>query len=167
MLGIEPEDVTPSKFRALKTGIKQASAARVKNVSKDAPADRAGISVGDIILSVADIPIYSEYDLMRVVGLHAPEKEVEVVLWRHGRPKPFSLTYMPERGEQAYRRAVVVTKVASDSAAHLAGIQPGDFLAEVNRIPVQTPSEFHEATKALKGPVEVRLYEGRKILIGE
>lgn len=202
MLGIYPTDVTPSDFRKLETGLKQASAARVSNVTKDSPADRAGIMTKDLVLTVAGIPIYSEHDLMRVVGLHPPESEVEVGLWRAGRAKPFtvrvtlgkwpvwederiietsprfpawrgiSVDYPTGRRkyierEPNYRRAVVVTRVAPESAAHSAGVQPGVFIAEVNRIPVQTPGEFHEATKSLRGPVELRFYEGGRVVIGE
>jgi len=212
MLGIEPENVKPSDLRSLaqEQGIelKQSSAARVRSVVKDAPAYRAGIMENDIVLSVADIPIHSEYDLMRVVGLHAPESEVEVMVLRKHSPKPFpvkvtlgkwpvwederiietsprfpswrgiTVDYPTGRRKYSgpgdpYRRAVVVTKVVPDSIAHSAGIQPGVFITEVNRVPVQTPGEFRDATKSLRGPVELRLYddqrhyEGPKVVIGE
>jgi S1-C subfamily serine protease len=69
---------------------------------------------------------------------------------------------------------VVITKIAPDSvAARTDGLQPGVFITEVNRIPVQTPAEFHEATKSLRGPIELRLYDelrmndSRKLVIGE
>jgi serine protease Do len=210
MLGIEPNDVTPSEFRALRTGLKQASAAMVHGVTMDSPAFRAGIKVGDVLLSVADIPIYSDYDLMRVVGLHAPESEVDVVLWRkhHVRPitvkvtlgkwpvleeeriietsprfpnwRGLSVDYPTGRNKftpqppRPSPRAVVITKIVPDSvAARTDGLQPGVFITEVNRIPVQTPAEFHEATKSLRGPIELRLYDelrlndSRKLVIGE
>jgi len=209
MLGVQPEDLTPSRFRDLKTGLKQASAARVAGVTGDSPADRAGIRIGDVVLSVSNIPIYSDYDLMRVVGLHAPDTEVEVQLWRSGVPKPFSakvtlgkwpvmeedliietsprfpvwrglsIDYPTGRNKlmlappEPQRRAVVVTKIAQESvASRTDGLQPGTFIAEVNRIPVQTPGEFHDAVKSLRGNVELRVYDVRtndirKIVIPE
>jgi len=201
MLGVAPLTVTPAEFRSYGTGLKQASAARVERMAVDSPAQRAGIHVDDIILSVNDVPIYSDFDLMRVVGLHPPEDKVDIGIWRKDRGKITIETvlgkwpvmddegiiestprYAPWRGisvdyptgrkkyhrdDDRYRRAVVVTKVTADSAAESAGVQPGLFIAEVNRIPVQTPREFVEATKAARGPVELRLYEGGKITVAD
>lgn len=199
MLGVEPQSITPAEFRSYNTGLKQASAARVRHMAINSPAARAGIHVDDIILSVDDVPIYSDFDLMRVVGLHPPEDKVDIAIWRKDRGKITIETvlgkwpvfddegiiestprYAPWRGisvdyptgrkkyhrdDDPYRRAVVVTKVATDSVAESAGVQAGLFIAEVNRIPVQTPREFAEATKATRGPVELRLYEGGKITV--
>jgi serine protease Do len=201
VLGVAPATLTPTAFRDLRTGLKQSSAARIVSVTLDSPASRAGIVVGDVILSVEDIPIYTQFDLMRVVGLHPPGSEVAIEIWRSDRgrfvvkailgkwPIPedegiiettprfapwrgISVDYPTGRGKyhhttDPFRRAVVVTKVARDSAAQRAEIQPGVFITEVNRIPVQTPGEFAEATKSVRGPVELRLYEGGRITIGE
>ena len=202
MLGIEPLTETPSEFRARNTGVKQASAVLVNFVALDSPAHRAGILAGDVILSVGDVPVYSDSDLMRIVGSHPPESVVDAVVWR-GRGvglltlkvtlgkwsvmddegiiettpryapwRGISVDYSTGRkkyhpGDERYRRAVVVTKVAEGSPAQAAGIQPGVFISEVNRIAVNTPREFAEATKLTRGPVELRLYEGGKITIRE
>lgn len=202
VLGIlKPETMTPAAFRKLNTGVDQASAALVKSIQTDSPADRAGIRPLDIILKVGDVPIYSHTDLMRVVGLHPPESKVEITGWRADRGKftteailgkwpvrddigiiETTPRYAPWRGISVdystgrqryqavgdpYRRAVLVTKVAPGSAGRAAEIQPGTYISQVNRIPVQTPGEFAEATKSLRGPVELRLNEGGKIIIGE
>ncbi len=200
MLGVRPVTETPSEFRARNTGIKRASAVRADFVALDSPAHRAGIQQGDVILSVGDVPTYSNSDLMRIVGSHPPESVVDVVIWRSRGLLTLKVTlgkwsvmddegiiettprYAPWRGisvdystgrkkyqssDERYRRAVVVTKAAEGSPAQAAGIQPGVFISEVNRIAVNTPREFAEATKLTRGPVELRLYEGGKITLRE
>jgi serine protease Do len=202
MLGVSPSDVTPTAFRHLQTGVHQASAAEVQEITPDSPAARAGIMPGDILLSAAGETILSEYDLMRIVGLRAPETEVDVVAWRRGRSQPFTVRvklgkwpvrdderiietsprFAPWRGLSVdyptgrdkymkdgppFRRAVVITKVAADTPAFVAGLQPGIFVTEVNRIPVQTPGEFHDAVKLSRGSVNLKLLEGRTVVVGE
>lgn len=53
--------------------------------------------------------------------------------------------------------AVLVTDVKEDSPAHQAGLQPGDFVVQVNRTPVRTPAEFAAAVKQATGNVTLRL----------
>lgn len=85
VLGIEPSDVTPSEFRSLGIEADQGSAAKALNIIRDSPGDRAGIETEDVFLKIAGEPVLCESDLMRLVGLHAPETEIEVVVWRRGR----------------------------------------------------------------------------------
>lgn len=202
MLGIQPVDVLPTDFQRLGISAPQAAAAEAKLVQRDAPAERAGIEAGDVLLRVNDQPVLSDYDLMRLVGQYPPEAEVDILVWRQQRRgEPFTVRvklgkwpvqddlaeaivattprfapwrgltvdyptarakYSSDRleGSGPYRRAVVVLNVADDSPARAAELQPGDFISHVNRTPVQTPAEFHNAVKAATGPVTLRLYQG-------
>ncbi|MDP1798102.1 MAG: PDZ domain-containing protein [Planctomycetaceae bacterium] len=53
--------------------------------------------------------------------------------------------------------AVLVTEVREESPADQAGLQPGDFIVQVNRTPVRTPAEFAAAVKQATGNVTMRL----------
>ncbi len=199
MLGITPDDVTPKEFRLLGLVANQGSAARAETVIRDSPADRAEIESGDVFLRIAGEPVFSQHDLMRLVGLHAPESEIELLVWRKNHVEPFPVRvklgkwpvaddegiietnprFAPWRGlsvdyptgrekysrpdfaTPAYRRAVVVIKVADESPTRAAGLQPGNFISHVNRTPVQTPAEFHTALKSATGPVTLRLHPDR------
>ena len=208
MLGLVPMDVKPSEFRTLGIVANQGSAAKAGRISPDSPADRAGIEKDDVFLKIAGEPVFSDHDLMRLVGLHAPETELEVLVWRSGRELPFPVKiklgkwpvaddegiietnprFAPWRGLSVeyptgrlkwspepvhrdelppYRRAVLVCKVAAESFTHAAGLQPGVFISHVNKSPVQTPAEFHAAVKSSTGPVTLRLYEGRTVVVRE
>ena len=202
VLGMFPGDVTPSEFRRLGIVANQGSAAMALHITRDSPADRAGIEAEDVFLKIDGEPVLSDSDLMRLVGLHAPETELEVLVWRRGRDNPFSVKvklgkwpvlddegiietsprFTPWRGISVdhptgrarfssepgapYRRAVVVTKVINESPAVSAGLQPGDFISHVNKLAVQSPAEFHAAVKAAgSGPITLRLYEGRTVIV--
>ena len=212
MLGISsPRNLVPRELRERGiTGVTQASAALAPEISQGSPAERAGLRRGDVILRVGNETILSHYDLMRVVGLHAPESEVELSVCHVGLREPstirvrlgkwpvqddegiietkprftpwrgLSVDYPTGRGKYlkderfstTYRHAVVVTKVADDSAARTAGLQPGDFISHVNKTPVQTPAEFHAALNSATGPVTLRLHaerlnEGRTVIVRE
>ncbi|MBI1347942.1 PDZ domain-containing protein [bacterium] len=51
------------------------------------------------------------------------------------------------------QQAVLIRAVSADSVAQRAGLEPGLFVAMVNRTRVQTPDEFTAAVKGLTGPV--------------
>ncbi|MCX7394385.1 MAG: trypsin-like peptidase domain-containing protein [Planctomycetales bacterium] len=91
MLGIVPREISQLEFLNLNTGVDQASAARASLVASESPAYRAGIRSEDAILKIADQPVLSVRDLMRTVGLFEPESAVDVVVWRNGIDKPFTV----------------------------------------------------------------------------
>lgn len=207
MLGInQPSDVLPRDLRARNiSGVTQASAAIAPEVAIGSPAERAGLRRGDIILRVVDETILSHHDLMRIVGLHAPESEVDLLICHERQSEPTTVKvrlgkwpvqddegivetkprFEPWRGMSvdyptgrskylreermisAYRQAVVVTRVAEGSAARNAGLQPGDFIAFVNRTPVQTPSEFYAAVKNATGKVTLKHMDGKVTIVAE
>lgn len=51
----------------------------------------------------------------------------------------------------SYFDAVLVARVTQHAPAASAGLQEGDFISRVNRTPVTTPAEFHEAVRNLDG----------------
>ena len=82
MLGIAPAEIDTGRFASLRTGLPQQSAAVVHDVTQGSPAQLAGISSGDVILSVEGEPVRSVADLMRLVGLHGPDKTISIGVWR-------------------------------------------------------------------------------------
>jgi membrane-associated protease RseP (regulator of RpoE activity) len=65
-------------------GLSENQGVLVTEVSKDSPAEAAGLKAGDIILSVGDSKIDSPLDLMRLIRAHDPEDQVDVVVQRKG-----------------------------------------------------------------------------------
>lgn len=82
MLGIRPAEINGEDFVHLNTGLPQRSAAVVASVTPGSPASQAHILPNDVVVRVENEPVRSVADLMRLVGLHSPDSEIEVTLWR-------------------------------------------------------------------------------------
>ena len=61
--------------------------------------------------------------------------------------------------------AVAVSKILKKSRAELLELKQGDFITHVNKTPVQTPAEFHDAVTPLTGDVTLRLLDDRRIVV--
>ncbi len=81
-----------SKEVAESLGLPKARGALIRNVEVGAPADKAGLEPGDVILSFNERPIEKSSDLPRVVGDTRPGTKAPIVVWRKGAQKEFSIT---------------------------------------------------------------------------
>jgi len=81
-------------------GLSKPNGALVSNVEKNAPADKAGIQVSDVILKFGGKPVDSSSDLPRMVAAVKPGTKVVVELWRKGKSKQVTVEVaeMPEDG---------------------------------------------------------------------
>ena len=81
-----------SKEVAESLGLNKARGALVRNVEAGAPADKAGLEPGDIILSFNERAIEKSSDLPRIVGDTRPGSKVSLMVWRKGAQKELSIT---------------------------------------------------------------------------
>jgi serine protease Do len=81
-LGLFPQDLTPTI--AEKFGLKNTQGALVANVESGAPADKAGIERGDIILEFNGRKVNNADDLRNMVAQAAPGTNVDVRIFRDG-----------------------------------------------------------------------------------
>jgi serine protease Do len=81
-----------SKEVAESLGLNKARGALVRNIEVGAPADKAGLEPGDIILSFNDRAIEKSSDLPRIVGDTRPGSKVSLMVWRKGAQKELSIT---------------------------------------------------------------------------
>jgi serine protease Do len=182
-LGVSIQPVTKDIAESL--GLEGTDGALVSDTPEDGPARVAGISAGDVILSVNGEKVASPRELARMIGNMVPGTSVDVGLWRRGEARnvPVKLGTLP--GEQARASApetedrkesgvlegfgmtvapaddgkgVVVTDVASDGEAALRGVRAGDVIVSVNYEPVSNAAEIASA-------VEAATSDGRKSVL--
>jgi serine protease Do len=72
--------------------LEEEEGALVSSVEPDSPADRAGLHVGDVILSFADEQVEDARALPRMVGNTDKGDKVTVTVWRDGKRKSLEVT---------------------------------------------------------------------------
>jgi serine protease Do len=96
-LGITVQDVTQEVARAL--DLKEPRGGLVASVQPGGPADRAGLTSGDVILEVNGQPVEDGGELTRTIGRLQPGVEASLTVWRKGAQQTFEVT-LGDRGEQ-------------------------------------------------------------------
>ena len=84
-LGVSIQDVDQNTAKAL--DLPKSKGALVASVRPGEPADKAGIQVGDVIISVQGNSISDADELTRVIGEMSPGQEISISLWRNGKIK--------------------------------------------------------------------------------
>jgi len=65
---------------------------KLSGVMKDGPAEQAGLKSGDVIVSLADMPIANIYDYVRAINMLKAGETVKVAVLRDGNRSELSLT---------------------------------------------------------------------------
>ena len=102
-IGVQIDQV--SKEVAESLGLPKAQGALVRGVESGAPADKAGVEAGDIILKFDGKPINKSSDLPRLVGNIKPGTKAVVTVFRRGATRDLP---------------VVIAEVEADKPAHKA-----------------------------------------------
>ena len=170
-VGVTIQKVTPDLADSI--GLKQATGALVADVSKDGPADRAGIKTGDVITEFDHKDIKDSADLPLLVARTAPGKTVPVKILRNSKDMTLNvavgemkesrevvassregnlgLSVQPLTPELASNLGidktdgVVVTSVQPGSPGDDAGLQQGDVIAEINHKRIRSLADYNAA----------------------
>ncbi len=177
-LGISIQQVTDELAKGL--GLESAQGILVGSVVPESPAEKAGIMRGDVILSVDDKEVESIEQFRNYIASSPPGKKVKLLIVQDGKRRTVNveLGEMPGEKELATGKGkdrkidlgismkalgyydakrfgldgggVLVTDVEEGSIADRAGIRTNDVIMEVNRIPVETPSDVERAISRCK-----------------
>ena len=168
LLGVNIQDVTPEI--AATFGLPGNSGALVSQVSPDSAAERAGIQIEDVIVSINGTRLRDSGSLKNAIGLLPPGESVAVGLIRDGReqtvtavlgelapprplrrrlrrrkqPSSMPCSRAPSSSTTRARTACpasLVARVDPGSPAAERGLRPGDVITKVNRVRVRTLAE--------------------------
>ena len=186
LLGVRIQDLTPDIVAAL--GLQVSAGAVVSSVEPGSPAERAGIEAGDIIVAVDGTAVESATDLRNTIALTRAGTEVAIGLVRDNRRLDYDVTLGSaqalagnEPGEQAdtssvlegaelsnnaagQEPGVLVTAVIEGSRASRNGLEAGDIITAVNRMPVSSPAELRAMLESNTGAVAMNVKRGNQEL---
>jgi serine protease Do len=170
-LGVVIQKVTPEIAGPL--GLDKSRGALVAEVSKDGPADRAGIKVGNVIVEYDDKEIKDSADLPIFVASTSVDKKVRLKVLRDGQEVTLTVTVGELKEEKALVSAresgklgltvqnvtpqladslgldlvegTVIVAVEPGSPADEAGLQRGDVVLEIDRKPIRDAGNYLKA----------------------
>jgi len=79
-LGVSIQELTPELAKGF--GLKEPRGVLIADVVKDSPADRAGLTSGDVLVEFDGKRVDTPQDLQKIVAATAPGKGVPVKVWR-------------------------------------------------------------------------------------
>ena len=87
-IGVQIQPVTKEDADAF--GLGAPRGALVNGVEKDAPAAKAGIEIGDIIIKADGRDVKSSNELPRIISSVRPGTKITITVWRKGAQKDFA-----------------------------------------------------------------------------
>jgi len=177
-LGVQIQDVDEGLAEGL--GLKSQRGALVSDVVAESPAEKAGIEVGDVIVSFNDREVDDARDLGRLVGESDSNERAKVAVWRNSERielkvrlgdaetstmvanseknfKDLGLALSPltddlrnRLGVEASTTGVVVLEVDPRGAAAKQGLRRGDVLVQADRKPVKSPGDLQATLRNAK-----------------
>jgi serine protease Do len=89
-IGVQIQPVT--KEDAESFGLGAPRGALVNGVEKDAPAAKAGVEIGDIIIKVDGREVKSSNELPRIISVVRPGTKINLTVWRKGSQRDITVT---------------------------------------------------------------------------
>jgi serine protease Do len=105
-IGVQIEPVT--KELAESIGLGKAQGALINRIEPGAPADKAGLEAGDVIVKIDGKPIEKSSDLPRLVGNTKPGTKSTLTIFRRGASKELSIVIAELEPEKVAQKPVEV-----------------------------------------------------------
>jgi serine protease Do len=169
-LGLEVQELTPELKGAFRLPDTQ-TGILVNDVISESPADRAGLKRGDVLTALEGMGVSSPSDYREVLAEFTPGDRLQLTFFRKGKemgvrvqpevfPLDLTLDLVDRRlgikvGEidTATRRryglegGVSIEYVRGNSEAGRIGLQAGDLIFRVNKLPIMNMDEFKKAIR--------------------
>jgi Do/DeqQ family serine protease len=169
LLGVTTQDLTPELVKAFNlANIQGAAISRIENNS---PAEKAGLALGDIVVSANGKPIKNSHELRNIIGLLQIGDKVDIEYYRgEDKKEATAVIGKQERPQQAGEKlhsrlqgtvlgntqrdqveGIVIEKINTTSYAWKIGLRPGDVIVSANQYRVHNLAELKEVVDPKSG----------------
>ena len=183
-IGITIQNITPDLRKAFDLP-KSTKGALIASVEANSSAEKAGLEVGDVIVSVNDKSVSSASQLRNSIGLVREGEKVSIKYLRDGKTRDVEVNVgkasLLGKGLKFGRKleekldgvqfadtnennGVRVTHIDPGSTGMQAGLRVGDLIVEANRIKVKNSDDLRDALKASKDSLLLRIERGQSAL---
>ena len=164
LLGITTQDLTPELVKAF--NLEDVKGAAISRIENNSPAEKAGLVLGDIIVSANGKAIKGSQDLRNLIGLMQIGDKVTIEYYR-GKEKFEAIATIGKQeraqisGEKLHQRlqgtilsntqhdqveGVLIEKINTASYAWRIGLRPGDVIVSANQYRVHNLDELKQAS---------------------
>ena len=179
-LSIDEKKQIIEKF-AKEKGLSLVNGVYVDEVSETGGARNAGIRSGDVIVSVDNMPVTTNAELLEIIGQHNPGDYVAIVVDRDGKKQEYNVELRNQEGTTAIAKeetdyylddlGAVLEPIPDKDASNLGlsygmkvtelkdgmlrrgGVQEGFIILQINGVKVETKSDVELALDNIKGGV--------------
>jgi serine protease Do len=192
-LGVAIQNVSPELAESF--SLENTQGALISGVEKGAPAERAGLRPGDVLLQFDGKAVTGSADLSRFIFETAPGTKIRLKFWRdsaakeivvtlaeadvpspHAEKEVIPETLTPDRfglslrelspaERQALSTDGAIAVEAVEGVAALSGIQPGDVILAINHRPVSSVAQLRGALAKGGKRVALLIQRGANIKI--
>lgn len=169
LLGVTTQDLTPELVKAF--NLQDVQGAAISRIENNSPAEKAGLVLGDIIVSANGKAIKGSQDLRNIIGLLQIGDKVTLEYYR-GKEKSETTAIIGKQertqlsGDKLHQRlqgtilsntqrdqieGVLIEKINTSSYAWRIGLRPGDVIVSANQYRVRNLDELKQAADPRSG----------------
>lgn len=170
---------------AKKFGLEKVEGALIGEVVKGSPAEKGGVKRGDIIIEIDGDSVRDYNDLRNKIAALAPDTKVKIGVWRDKKRIDLQVTVTKKKDdeiaagegsllgmrladidEQARKKynidkdmqGVIVAQIDEESPAVDAGIKPGDIIAAIDNVEINSVKELAGIYSKISSGEQLILY---------
>ncbi len=168
-LGVSIQDIDENTSKAL--GLESLDGALISSVMPDEPADKAGVTAGDVVIKVNNTPVSSSAELLQEIAAIEPGKTANLTVVRDGKEQVIKVVLgeretsssvaavgsgdevlgmklrpitKSEGEEFNLKSGLVIAEINPQSEASQHGLRTGDIILGVNTKSVKSFEEFEK-----------------------